>query len=212
MSEAGSDGHRERRTLMRGATAIAAILLFGRGIPRLTAAVRDRLSAARQVLTEEARAEADLRVSPRALDSARARQLRLGDTFPSLLRGRGPAEATAALIDVVNDIAQDSQVMVTTVSGAPDPTRKSSYLPVQVRAEVVGDVRGIASFAAMLEASDTRMRIVAMTIDQTEPGAATGQREELRGSFVIEALGRRPASPQLRAAATGDAYVARVGR
>ena len=192
---------RERRTLVVGVAAIAAIVLVGRGVPAALAGVRDASASAREVLGEYDRARGELRALPAVRDSARARRLRLGQEIGSLLRGRGSGGLVAALVGELNADADASRIAVSGIDGRVDTLAAGSYVPVTARVDALGDVRSLASFVAMIESSEVRLRVVELSVNQSEPSAPPQQPEALHATLVVQGLARRPAGQLQRAVA-----------
>jgi len=182
----------DRRALAVGAVVVAAIVLFGRGIPSLMARTGESSAASREVLGEYGRARGEVRALPAVRDSARARSVRLGDEFESLLRGRGSGGFVAALAAELNADADGAGLTLSGIDGRVDTLARGSFTPVTARVDAVGDVREIASFVATIESSDVRMRILELSVSQSDPAASLQQPEALRATLVVQGLARRP--------------------
>ena len=184
---------RERRTVIAGAGIIITLVLFGRVLPAAAVALSGVRRESEDVLRERDRAVAQVQALRALRDLARARQERLGLEFPSLLHAATPATAVASIVGEVSETASEYAVRVTSIDGVADTLAVGPYLLVRARAEVLGDVRGVASMIAALESSETRLRVVALGLTQAEPAASPQQLEQLRASLTVEGLARRPA-------------------
>lgn len=187
---------RETRTLVTGLVVVPLILLVGRGVPVLLQWGHDEHARSSAVLTEYDRARAELRSLGAVRDSAQARQLRLGDAFPSLLHARGDAGLVAELIEEFNQHAEESGVHVITIEGHADTSATTRYLPVLARAEVIGDVGGLMRLLALIESSDVRLRVNELSIAQAAPAAPAKEPELLHATVGLQGLARWPARPQ----------------
>lgn len=183
---------RDRRTLTIGGAVILAILILGRLAPAAIRFIQDQTATDDRLLLEHARAIEEAKSLPELRDSMHARRLRLGEEFPTLLHGNGDAALVAALVAEVNEEASDNAVFVSSIEAHANTTSHLPFTPVNARAEIVGDVRGIAGLLSAIESSDTRMRITELSLTQSDPAAAPAEVELLHATLSIQALGPAP--------------------
>ena len=174
---------------------MAAILILGRLTPLVVGLIHDQTATDDRTRLERARAVEEDKSLPEVRDSMHARRLRLGLEFPTLLHGNGHAALVTALVGEVNEVAQDNAVFVSSIEAHADTTPHLPFTPVNARAEIIGDVRGIAGLLSTIESSDTRMRITEFSLTQSDPAAAPAQVELLHATLSIQALGPAPNPP-----------------
>ena len=183
--------NRERRTLLVGALIVCSIVMIGRVIPAMLGWSRGEEARASELLREALRLQEDLHIYPVVRDSAHARRLRLGDEIPSLLHGATLDETSAALAALIREAGDASGVRVGTIDLRSDTASAHVYSHQRAATDIAGDVHGIASFLSSLESSETRIRVVALSISQNDPFAGPRQAEALQMNIVIEGLARR---------------------
>jgi len=185
----------DRRTLILGGAVMLTILLAGRVAPAALTLMHEEAATEDRIHLERARAVQELRALPEVRDSAQARRLRLGQEFPTLLHGRGDAALVAGLVAEVNEDASENAVFVSSIEAHSDTTHHLAYTLVNARADIIGDVRGIAGLLSTIESSDTRMRITEFALTQSDPAASPTQVELLHATVGIQAIGRAPNPP-----------------
>lgn len=190
---------RDRRTLLGGVGAIAAIVALGRGLPAWRRWDAETRAGAAELVAEAARAEASVRDERPTRDSLAARNGRFLALAPRLLEGATPATAAANLSAVVSGVATLSNVRVESVELQSDSGGAGSFRRVAVRASLVGDVRGVMATLAALERGPTLLAIRELAITQTEQAGPEDRAEVLRAQLVVEGLALAP-----RAAGRGE--------
>jgi len=182
----------EGQTALVGAIVIGCILLFGRGLPAAVRWTRAERTNADELQREASRAIADLRAYPVVRDSAQAWRLRLGDEITSFLHGATADEASASLAESIRQAAEEANVHVGSIDLRVDTTSAAVFPHHRATTDVTGDMRGISSFLSALESGATRIRVVSVSISQSEPFAGPRQAEALQMNIVVEALARHP--------------------
>jgi threonine dehydrogenase-like Zn-dependent dehydrogenase len=181
---------RDRRTLAIGAGAIGCLLTIARGLP----AWRSWLSDGRAAAAEQIRAaqEADALVSEAGAmrDTLAARNARYVALAPMLVSGDTPAEASASLASVMSSAASGAGVKLGTVQLRPaaDTGARRTFVRVGVRADVVGDIAGIAALLASLERGPIRLRVQDVTVTQPDAASPRDRVEALHAEITIEGL------------------------
>lgn len=183
---------RESRTAVVGGIVIGSILLFGRGFPAVVRWTRAERANADELQHEAIRVAADLRAYPATRDSAQAWRLRLGDEITSLLHGATADQASASLAGSIREAAEEASVRLGSIDLRIDTTSSAVFLHHRATTDVTGDIRGISSFLSALESGATRIRVISLSISQSEPFAGPRQAETLQMNIVVEALARRP--------------------
>ena len=181
---------RDRTTLLAGAGVVAAILLFGRGVPALQRWQSERLSEAEAARDRLGVLRAGAESSALLRDSVAARGRRLNSTRARLLSGATVEAAAASLASVVEKTGRENGVDVMTVSLRPDSVRRGAFARVAVHLSAEGDVDGLADLLYALESSDRLLAVRALSVTQTDPTANEARPETLRLELTVEALAR----------------------
>lgn len=179
---------RERRTLLRGAGAIVALVALSRGFPAWRRWDAETRAGAAQLMAEAAGVEDIMRDEHTVRDSLLARNTRFLALAPRLLPGTTPATAAANLSALVSGAATVANVRVESVESQADSGGGETFNRVTARASLVGDVRGLMTTLAAIERGPTLLAVRELSIAQTEQAAPEGRPEVLRAQFVIEGL------------------------
>lgn len=185
---------RDRRTLVLGAVAVAAMLLVFRGIPAWRARVRDSRAEA-EALTERLALTRRIVAQQSTHDGVKAPNVL--SYAPALLDGDTPAQAAAALASYVSETAAAAGVQLGGIQLSIDSSAKDRELyHVRVRADGSGDVRGVTTLLQLLESDGVPLLAVReFSISQSDPAAPPNRAETLRISFEAEGLARQGGEP-----------------
>lgn len=179
---------RDRRVLAVGAVACATLAIGARGIPVLLRWTHDSRAAAAQLVGEERRARTSIAHAIETRDTLAARNARYLALAPRLLDGETAAGAGGALASIVSGAAAASSVRLGSVQIRADTVRRGVFTSVAVRADLTGDIGGIAAMLAMLESGPALLAVRELSITQPEPAAADDRAEVLRADVVVEGL------------------------
>lgn len=191
---------RDRRTLIAGVVAVAALLVVGRGRPawhEWDAGTRAAAVEARQLAD---RARQEVAALPALRDSTRARQQRLVALAPAILEGRTAAAAGATLASLVSGAASSAGVELGPVEVMPD-TASGTFARIAVRASATGDLAGVVAFVKALEAGPELLAVREWAIEQPLAGGPADQPEALRITLTVEGISLRAAAAD---GASGD--------
>ena len=185
-----------RRTLALGACALAAILLFTRGLPASRAWNQERYSIALELRHQLEKSKGGVL----HLDDTRriASTLRafLSSTEAWLLRGTSDGLRNAALASILSAAADEAGVELTSVQPRPDVPRPGTLLLISARANLSGDVESVMYFLAALEMGTRNLRVRELTLSQPDITIASSRLETLRAEIVVEALADSTGSTQ----------------
>lgn len=170
-------------------TATCLLLIGGtRGVPALVHWTRETRVNADDLSAEASRAassvngEAAMRDS---LASARSAYLAL---VPRFLEGETTAGAGSALASLVSIAASTANVRMGSAQIHADTTTTGAFTLIRVRADVTGDIRGLATMLANLERGRTLLAVRELSISQSDPAAGDDHPEVLRANLVVESL------------------------
>ena len=141
---------RDRRALVWGAAVMVTALATLRGIPAGVRAYRALEASAVEQAELLARARVTLAARGAVQDSFQSAARDLGALAPKALAEETPDEAAAELTHLVSLAAQGAGMRVVGVRATPDSSA-GLFRPVTARAELEGDVAGLAEFLAALE-------------------------------------------------------------
>ena len=178
----------DRRAMLIGTAVVLALLLALRGVPAWRAWRSQLQGSAAELTAELQRAEASVATSGRVADSLRARKARFLALAPALVAGDSPAGSAAALASLVSGVAATSGLRVGAMQVRADTAGAGMFVRVGVRADVVGDVRGVSLFLATLEHGPVMLRVRELSIAQPEPSAPADRAEALRVELLVEGL------------------------
>lgn len=195
---------RDRRALIVGVVCIGTLVGFSRGLPAWREWRHDVREEALAAITERARAEALLTMRRAIEDSLAARNERFVSLAPALLGGGSPAAAGATLAGLVSGAAATSGVRLGAVQIRPDTASSSAFTRISVRADAMGDVRGVTNMLSALERGPTLLAIRSLAIDQPDPAATSEQMEALRVTLVVEGLMLTPRAVEPRDGTSAD--------
>lgn len=191
---------RDRRTLMLGAIAIAALLLLTKGVPAWHAWQRDAEAGAIELATDAARSDAAIAAYPVLHDSLRVRSARLQALGSAIVAGADPASAAASLATIVSDAAADAGVKLGAVQprvdsephslGANRAPSRQVFTHVSVRGDAIGDIVALTQFLADLEHGPALLAVRELSITQPEPAAPSNRMETLHADFAVVGLAR----------------------
>lgn len=179
---------RDLRTLLAGAGTCLALAFTARGMPALLRWTRDVRSAAAQTVAERARARESIARAGLTAESLRARNGRYLALAPQLLDGETAAGAGGALAALVSAGAASNDVRLGSVQIRADTGSPGVFTRISVRADVTGDVHGLAGLLATIEKGPPLLAIREISLAQPEPAAGDDRPEALRAELVIEGL------------------------
>ena len=179
---------RDRRVLAIGAITVAVLVAGSKGMPAWLSWVRDTRAEAAELAREAARARSSVTTSGGLRDSLSARRARLGELAPSIIEGDTPAVAAGALLELLSNAAEESNVRLGSVQLRTDTTSRATFSRVGVRADFTGDIIGVASMLYLLEGGAELLSIRELSITQPEPAAGDDRQEALRVSLLVEGL------------------------
>jgi hypothetical protein len=137
-------------------------------------------------------------------DTLRARRDRLALLDSGLVKGDTPSAAAATLASVISETAEEAGVKLGSVQVRPDSARAGTAVTlVAVRADAVGDIRGLTLLLAEIEAGVPLLRVRELSVSQPAPAAPDTQAEALRVELLIEGLARTTARVPASASTTG---------
>lgn len=196
MKIASSLSQRDRRTLLLGGAILAALLVLSRGLPLWSRWSDDAIATAAELADDEAEARRTVASAGRAGDSLAARSARFRALAPALVDGATPGAAGASLAGLLSGAAAVAGVRVASLQLRPDSASAATFTLLAVRAELVGDARGLAAMLSLLERGPTLIAVRELSINQPEPAAPPERAEMLRVQLLIEALAlNRPLAP-----------------
>ncbi len=197
-------GGRDRRALWVGVASIVLLVGTARALPILRewkAQSRDSASALAQ---EVARVRATLALNRITRDSLAARQRRFVALAPLLVPGETLALGGAMLASQISGAAMAASVRLGPVQVHTDSASRGVFSRVGARAEITGDVQGVATFLGIIDRGPTLLAVRELTISQPEPAAAPDRAEVLHVALAVDGLmlTPRPAKTQNPARAT----------
>lgn len=193
---------RDRRTVMLGAAAIAALVFLSRGVPALREWHSESVAEAAELTAEVHRAESSVRNEAVVRDSQSRRGARFLALGPRLVAGSTPSAAAGTLASFVSGTATLAGVRTGAVTVRQDSTEGGSLTRIVVRASGTGDVRGVTALLRALESGPLLLRVRELSITQPEPAAGNDRPESLRLELVVEGLALAP--PTRAAASSRD--------
>lgn len=202
----GRMSERDRRTLVVGALAVVAMLLFARGLPAWRRWDAGARHAAEARAREAAQVQSAVRLLPASLDSLQARRARYVALGRAVLDGASTAAAGASLASLVSGAAARAGVQMGSVQVRPDTAGAGAFMRISVRADATGDLPAIIRMVETLEGGRTLLALRDVSITQSAPGGPAEQAETLRLELTVEglALAGRASIPRDSAAGPED--------
>jgi hypothetical protein len=179
---------RDRKVLAVGTLICTALIAGTRGLPALVRWTHGARATAVQLGAEAARVSNSVTRASVTRDTLAAENERYLALAARLLDQETPAGAGSSLASLLSDAAAESNVKLGSVQIHADTTFVGAFMHVTVRADLTGDIRGLAAMLAMLEKDQTLLTIRAMSISQPEPAAGDDRAEVLRAEVVVEGL------------------------
>ncbi len=179
---------RDRRMLVGGAIACLTLALGARGVPALVRWRRDARANAAELRDEATRACASVAHAGATRDSLARRTADYRSLTPHWLEGETTAGGGGSLASLVSAAATASNVRLGSVQIHADTGTASALTRVRVRADVTGDIGGIAALLGALETSPTMLLVRELSIAQPEPAAGDDRAEVLRAELVVDGL------------------------
>jgi hypothetical protein len=174
----------DRAAVLRGAGIVATAVLALRVAPLIVRRVQDlRLRTLAQIETV-ARTRSAVAAAASLRDSLPGVLGRVVALAPQLVDGRSRAEAGAALASWLSTTASRSAVRLRGVEPVPD-SGKDLVNPVRVRAEIEGDVNGIAAFLLATESGAPLLTVENLAVAALDPASPPSGAEVLRVSFEV---------------------------
>lgn len=183
---------REKKVLAGGVTMIALLLFLSRGLPAWKSWHDEAMQSAREMTEEAARADGAVRALPAILDSLERRKDRFVKLAPVFVGIEPPASAAGTLASLLSGIAHSANVTLGTLRIGSDSASGKVVSRLAVRAEAIGDIRGITTLLLELERRTPILAIRELTISQPEPAAPSTQPEALRVELLVEGLAFDP--------------------
>lgn len=179
---------RDRRTVALGAAVIVALVFLSRGLPALREWHNESVAEAKELTTEEHRAESSVRNEAVVRDSQSRRGARYLALAPRLVAGSTPSAAAGTLASFVSGSATLAGVRMGAVTVRHDSTKGGTFTRIVVRASGTGDVRGVTALLRTLESGPVLLRVRELSVTQPEPAAGNDRPESLRLELVVEGL------------------------
>jgi hypothetical protein len=186
---------RDRRTLIVGAVSVSLVFGLGRGLPAWLRWRHDVHASSLELTRELHRARASLTQRKLLQDSLSPRRKRFIALAPMLLRGHTTAMGGASLAALISTASTASSTRLGPVRVEPDTAARGVFTRVRVRAELTGDVRGVAAFLQEIERGVPLLAVRELQISQLEPAAAPDRAEALRAAMTVEGLMLTPRAP-----------------
>lgn len=183
---------RDRRVLVFGIASIALVFAVARGLPAWRQWYAETSAFAGQLRGELARAQVSMHRAGVTRDSLAVRKRRLMALLPLLVSGDTPQMAGASLASMLASAATTAGVRLGTVQVRPDSLGRAVFTRVAVRAEVIGDVRGLTAFLSAVERDATLLAVRELSVSQPEPAAPPERAEALRVELTVEGLALTP--------------------
>ena len=161
---------RDRRALVLGGAAIAALVLLLRIVPWSVRAVGHLRDEAVAQSGTVARARDVLSRTPEVRDSLGAVLAAIVGLAPQLVDGHSAADAQAGLSGLVTLAANRHNLKIVRLEPLPD-SGVGVFSPVRVHAELEGDVRGAAELLRALETGDPLLTVTSLVIAAPDPAA-----------------------------------------
>jgi hypothetical protein len=184
---------RDRRALLFGIAAIAAILGASRAVPTLTRWREEHLLSNAQVINDAERTRVLVHALPALRDSLRARRVRLAGLDSAVLEGESLDNAGAYLAELVSDAAQESESQLGSIQiehGDTIALASHALRKVRLRASLTGDLEHLAYFLSALEEGPEVVAVRELSLVQPEPILPPTRVESLRADLVVEVLAR----------------------
>ena len=180
---------RDRRVLIAGATVIGLLLIVGRALPawrRWQEGARAKADSAAGSLAGE---EAVLHAERAIRDSLASRRHRLDLLAPAWMEGDSPTAGGAALAALVSSAATRADLTIGTINIIADSIRGEAGTDIGDREPVLP---AVAEVVEIIDRGPARLVVRALSIQSTDPAAATDRPELLHAELLVEGAWRRP--------------------
>jgi len=177
-----------------GLPAVLAVAVVARALPpvaRWVSALRERAAAEGEAA---ARARGLVAAEPALRDSLQAALAEVVGLAPLLIEGTTRAEAAASLAAWISSASAQHRLRVRRVESLPDSAR-GPISRIGVRAELEGDVAGLAGFVRAVEHGTPLLSILEIGIAALDPLSPPSQPEVLRVDVVLGGLFLQRDSP-----------------
>jgi type II secretory pathway component PulM len=166
----GTMNSRDRRALTLGLMVLGPALMYIWGVKPLLASfnrTRDQIFEQRQILAQEKAAVAAARQNP---DLQRTADAAMKAMAPRLFEGRDDVMASAELVSHINDVAQQSSVLLQSAATRPtEVVNGIRALRVEIRGE--SDLRGVLTFLQSVETGSKLLRVDRLDISRSMAAA-----------------------------------------
>lgn len=180
---------RDRRTLVRGGSAIVFLFVLARGIPAWRQWDAERSTEAGTAAQHLVEVQGGIESLARLRDSLAVRRARLVALDSVLVIGASPDAVAAGLASLLGDLADDNAVRVSAMQLHSDSIAKAGLARAEVRVTGVTDVEGLAGLLHAIEGAATPLRVRDLSVTQQEPGAPAAKPEALRIDLLVETIG-----------------------
>src|SRR6185312_1248848 len=181
---------RDRRALAIGLVSIATLVIVGRVVPAWRDWQRAAVTSADDAARTAARDDLLARNARAIHDSLAARRARLAVLAPAWLSGESPAAAGAGLAAIITRAATDAAMALGALDLHTDSVAQSPFVLVRVRANVTGDIQGLATLLAALDRGPVTLNVASLDVQAGDPAAPPQRAEVLHADLTIEALWR----------------------
>jgi hypothetical protein len=179
---------RDRRTLIVGCATLVLLIGASRGAPALRDALARRVAIQAALRRRLAAARAAGRMMPALRDSLVARRTRLAALNAHVITASTPAAASAMLGALVERIADDANIKVSSLDLRSDSVAKSSTTRLSLRMTAEGDAAGLGTFLTAVEQRPEAMVVRQLSISQGDATASDDRVEVLRFDVTIDGL------------------------
>ncbi len=181
---------RDRRTLLVGASVVAGLLVFARGVPALRGWTAEQVAASAQATQLLAASSISIAELSAARDTLAARSARLAAIDSVLPRVASASIAVSELASRLEDLADSCRVRVAGIQLRPDSVASVGFVEVSARVNGTTDVAGLAALLHAIAASEQPLAARELTVTAPEPNAPPSKPEALRFDLVVAGLAR----------------------
>ena len=175
---------RDRRALLLGGSVMLGALVALRGAPSVVRHYANLRARTAEWVVMLERARSLLAAAPATGDSLSVAAQQIVALAPKLVAGETAGDAAANLTSELALAADRAGLRVVGLNALPD-TAPGTFVPVVLRGQIEGDIKGLAAFLRAVEGGPTLLTIKSLQVMAADALEQQATPEQLRVEVVI---------------------------
>jgi hypothetical protein len=181
----------DRRALIVGTMLIVPLALASKGIPTARRWQAAFVDSVRARVDERQRGNNAVRALPKLRAALVAQRSAAEEIGAPLSDSTSPAVAAAMLASLIDSMAAEAGVRVTSLELSADTTRRAAVVPIRVRLTGACDVAGLMALMQSIESARAPVAVRELSVAAADPASSEMRPEVLHLDAVVESIAGR---------------------